>query len=131
MIHTPSWFAEHLPFRSHRWLFLFYFCELNCTLSILTDDIFVCKNIDVKKGLAIIPYSDANKEKLQGYDFIFVWSDKDGHYWEKAFYTVDDPFGTLKKHAAQLYKHVQETELDAKVAPAVRGLIADYLKGGS
>lgn len=98
---------------------------------ILTDDIFVCKNIDVKKGLAIIPYSDADKEKLQGYDFIFVWSDKDGHYWEKAFYTVDDPFGTLKKHAAQLYKHVQETELDAKVAPAVRGLIADYLKGGS
>ena len=98
---------------------------------ILTDDIFVCKNIDVKKGLAIISYSDADKEKLQGYDFIFVWSDKDGHYWEKAFYTVDDPFGTLKKHAAQLYKHVQETELDAKVAPAVRGLIADYLKGGS
>lgn len=98
---------------------------------ILTDDIFVCKNIDAKKGLAIIPYSDADKEKLQGYDFIFVWSDKDGHHWEKAFYTVDDPFGTLKKHADQLYKHVQETELDAKVAPAVRGLIADYLKGGS
>ncbi|HOW22827.1 MAG TPA: helix-turn-helix transcriptional regulator [Sedimentibacter sp.] len=98
---------------------------------ILTDDIFVCKNIDAKKGLAIISYSDADKEKLQGYDFIFVWSDKDGHHWEKAFYTVDDPFGTLKKHAAQLYKHVQVTELDAKVAPAVRGLIADYLKGGS
>jgi transcriptional regulator with XRE-family HTH domain len=98
---------------------------------VLTDDIFVCKNIDSKKGLAVIPYSAAEKEKFQGYDFIFVWSDKDGQHWEKAFYTSDDPFETLKKHAAQLYKSVQQTELDAKVAPAVRGLIADYLKGGS
>lgn len=98
---------------------------------VLTDDIFVCKSIDAKKGLAVIPYSAAEKEKFQGYDFIFVWSDKDGHHWEKAFYTSDDPFETLKKYAAQLYKSVQETELDAKVAPAVRGLIADYLKGGS
>jgi transcriptional regulator with XRE-family HTH domain len=98
---------------------------------VLTDDIFVCKSIDAKKGLAVIPYSAAEKENFQGYDFIFVWSDKDGHHWEKAFYTSDDPFETLKKYATQLYKSVQETELDAKVAPAVRGLIADYLKGGS
>lgn len=98
---------------------------------ILTDDIFVCKDIDSKKELVVIPYSATEKEKFQGYDFIFVWSDKDGHHWDKAFYTSDDPFETLKMHAAQLYKSVKETELDAKVAPAVRGLIADYLKGGS
>jgi transcriptional regulator with XRE-family HTH domain len=28
---------------------------------VLTDDIFVCKNIDSKKGLAVIPYSAAHK----------------------------------------------------------------------
>jgi transcriptional regulator with XRE-family HTH domain len=97
---------------------------------ILADDIFVCKNIDAKKGLAIIPYTDAEKGKYQGYDFIFVWSDEDGHHWEKAFYTSDDPLGTLIKHAAHLYKSIQETELDAKVTPTVRSLITDYLKGG-
>ena len=97
---------------------------------ILSDDIFVCKNIDTKKGLAVIPYTDAEKKRLQGYDFIFIWSDEDGHHWEKAFYTSDDPLGSLKKYAAQLYKIVQETELDAKVTPTVRNLITDYLKGG-
>ena len=46
MIHTPSWFAEHLPFRSHRWLFLFYFCELNCTLSVCQRLVFIKKEED-------------------------------------------------------------------------------------
>ena len=97
---------------------------------ILSDDIFVCKSIDAKKGLAVIPYTDAEKKRFQGYDFIFVWSDEDGHHWEKAFYSSDDPLGTIEKHAFQLYKSVQETELDAKVTPVVRNLITDYLKGG-
>lgn len=40
---------------------------------ILTDDILVCKNIDANKGLAIIPYTDVEKQQFQGYDFILLF----------------------------------------------------------
>jgi hypothetical protein len=96
---------------------------------ILSDDIYVYKNIDAGRDLAIIPYT-TNNERYQGYDFIFIGSEGEDFYWEKAFYTSEDYTGTLKKQASRLYKSIKEMELDAKVAPRTRNLINKYLNGG-
>jgi len=95
----------------------------------LANDIYVCRNIDTEKDLAVIPYTSKD-QRHQGFDFIFTWSEGDDYMWEKAFYTSDDYTGTLKKQASRLYKNIKETELDAKVTPKIRNLIDKYLNGG-
>ena len=50
----------------------------------LSDDIYVYKKFDDEKGLAIIPYT-TNNVRYQGYDFIFIWSEGEDSFWEKAF----------------------------------------------
>lgn len=101
---------------------------------LLVSDIYVTDSIDEYRKLAVIPYR-AEKQKTIHYDFVFIWNDMDHHntdfggwHWEKVFYTLDDPFGTLDKCATILYDRIQSTEYDAKITPEVRSMIYDYLK---
>ncbi|MEA4972339.1 MAG: XRE family transcriptional regulator [Candidatus Metalachnospira sp.] len=109
--------------------------HLNTDLKwVLDNDIFACKGIDKDKELVVIPFKWDGKEEVF-FDFIFVWSsgesgltDSRNYHWEKAFYSEDDRYGNLRKHAAALYDAIQNQDCDAKVAPSVRNLITDYLK---
>lgn len=48
----------------------------------LADDIYVCRNIDTDKDLAVIPYTSKD-HRHQGVDFIFTWSEGDDCTWGK------------------------------------------------
>lgn len=97
---------------------------------ILAADIVSLERFEGKKDLAIIPYKSADKEELTGYDFIFVWEDDGRWHWEKVFYTIDDPFGSLKDGARKLYDHIESSEFDVKLSPKVHQIISNYVKGG-
>lgn len=97
---------------------------------VLAADIVSLECFDGKKDLVIIPYKATDKEELTGYDFIFVWADDGRWCWEKVFYTIDDPFGSLKEGAKKLYDHIENLEFDAKLSPKVHQLISNYVKGG-
>ena len=95
---------------------------------ILMDDIVAFEKFEGIKNLVIIPYKSADNDILNGYDFVFVWNDGKKHHWEKVFYTADDPFGDLKNYTSILLDSIRRTELDAKVAPEIRNIIANYTR---
>lgn len=97
---------------------------------IIYKDIVFLECFEGKKDLVIIPFMVEGKEKLQGYDFLFVWEDDGQWYWEKVFYTNDDPFGALYENADKLYRLIEDMEYDAKLAPNIHQLISSYVKGG-
>ena len=94
---------------------------------VLAADIVSLECFDGKKDLVIIPYKATDKEELTGYDFIFVWEDDGRWCWEKVFYTIDDPVGSLKEGAKKLYDHIENSEFDAKLSPKVHQLISNYV----
>lgn len=97
---------------------------------VLYKDIVSLECFEGKKDLVIIPFMAEGKEKLLGYDFLFVW-DNDGQWcWEKVFYTNDDPFGSLHENADKLYRYIEDMEYDAKLDPNIHQLISSYVKGG-
>lgn len=97
---------------------------------ILYKDIVSLECFEGKKDLVIIPFKAEDKERLQGYDFLFVWENDGQWCWEKVFYTNDDPFGALHENANKLYGLIEGMEYDAKLAPNIHQLLLNYVKGG-
>lgn len=96
----------------------------------LADDIFVCKDIDQKKELVMIPYARADKETDVHFDFYFIDQGMvklENRDFEKAFYTLEDITGTLDTYAKMLNDAVISQALDAVVPFEVQSLIKDYL----
>lgn len=97
---------------------------------VLAADIVFLERFEEKKDLVIIPYKSVEKNRLFGYDFIFVWEDDRRWCWEKIFYTSDTPFGSLQERAKKLYDEIEWLEFDAKLSPKVHQMISNYVKGG-
>jgi len=98
---------------------------------LLADDIYSCKDIDPQKEFLMVAYSMDEREESYHIDFYFLVPDTTasaGIRLEKAFFTLDDRFGTLDTYAGMLMHHVQTQEMDAAITPEVRSLITDYLK---
>lgn len=100
----------------------------------LEDDIFSCNGIDSENELVIIPFK-RDKNDAVFYDFIWTWTTGEKsepenlrYHWEKAFYSEDDRYGELRKHADELYQAIQKCECDAKISQTTRKIIKNYLK---
>ena len=98
----------------------------------LADDVYTCSEIVFGKELAMIGFSCTEMEDSYYIDFVFLskrgTGSKAGYFWEKAFYPSDKPSNDVKYKAEELMNHVQTQELDVKLTPEVRNIIADYLK---
>lgn len=98
----------------------------------LADDIYTCSEIVFGKELAMIGFSIQGMDDTYFIDFIFLTKksagSKSGYFWEKAFYPSDQPSKDVEFKAEELMNHVQTQELDVKLSPEVRNIIADYLK---
>ena len=97
----------------------------------IADDIYSCKDIDPKREFLMVAYSLDEREENYHIDFYFMSPDPRSPAnlrLEKAFFTLDDRFGTLDTYAGMLMHHVQTQEMDATITADVRNLIADYLK---
>ena len=97
----------------------------------LADDIYSCKDIDPQKEFLMVAYAMDEREKSYHIDFYFLVEDPQATAklrLEKAFFTLDDRFGTLDTYAGLLMHHVQTQEMDASLTLEVRNLITDYLK---
>jgi len=97
----------------------------------LADDIYSCKDIDPQKEFLMVAYAMDEREESYHIDFYFAVPDATVPAQvrlEKAFFTLDDRFGTLDTYAGLLMHQVQTQEMDAAITPEVRSLITDYLK---
>lgn len=97
----------------------------------LADDIYSCKDIDPQKEFLMVAYAKDEREESYHIDFYFLVADPKAPAklrLEKAFFTIDDRFGTLDTYAGLLMHQVQTQEMDASLTPEVRNLITDYLK---
>lgn len=99
---------------------------------VLYDDIFSCRDIDSKNELVVIPFLWEGKDEVY-FDFIFTWEadytkTSKQHHWEKAFYSEDDRYGTIREHAAVLYEVIQKQDCDAKVSKTARKIMTSFLK---
>lgn len=97
---------------------------------LLSKDIVYLECFEGKNDLAIIPYKMEGDEKLQGYDFVFVWEEEGRWCWEKVFYTGADTFQSLQEGAEKLYDLIESAESDAKLSPKVHQMISNYVKEG-
>lgn len=98
---------------------------------IIMDDMFACKDIAEGKELLMVPYALDGKDKSYHVDFYFLTKTEttpSGLMLEKAFFTIDDQFGTLDSYARVLVSRVYMQEADAALSVDVRSLITDYLK---
>ena len=98
---------------------------------VLADDIYSCKDITPGKEFLMIGYALEGKEESYHIDFYFlsIESPSSNKYrLDKAFFTLDDRFGTLDTFAGNLMDRVQQQEMDAAITPDVRSLITNYLK---
>ena len=101
---------------------------------VLADDIFTCSGIAQGKELAMIAFSVEDEDVKKSYflDFLFLskpgTSPDEGYYWEKGFYSAEDPFQIIKRKGEQLMSIVQNKEIDAELTPEARNIITEYLK---
>ena len=108
--------------------------HLNSNVRFLLHGDIMCTRTfdDDGNDMMIIPFCREGDKSIH-FDFIFTW---DGNFnrgedtlqWQKAFYTIDDPFGRLDKAASRLYEVVRAYELDAKLDPETRSFIDSYLE---
>ena len=99
---------------------------------VLADDIYTCSEIIPGKELAMIGFSAEEMPDSYFIDFVFLskrgTGSKAGYFWEKAFYPSDTPSKDVEYKAGELMNCVQTQELDVKLTPDVRKVIAEYLK---
>ena len=79
----------------------------------------------------MVPYSLEGRDDVDHIDFYFCdrrsVAPNSEPQLTKAFFTLDDRFGTLDTYAKVLMERVIAQEMDATLTPDVRKLIADYL----
>lgn len=92
--------------------------------------IICCKRFSENKDLVMIPLSLEDRQRIYGVDCYFVWRNQKRWQWQKVFYSNETPMSAIDEVAKAFYEGIMETEFDDKVSPAVKSIIADYLRGG-
>lgn len=97
----------------------------------LTGDVYVTNDVYPNRELIMVPYSLEGRDDVDHIDFYFCdrrsVAPNSEPQLTKAFFTLDDRFGTLDTYAKVLMERVIAQEMDATLTPDVRKLIADYL----
>lgn len=97
---------------------------------VLAKDIMYIECFEKNKDLVVIPYRNAEKESMTGFDFIFSWEDEDGWKWEKFFYTSDDPYYTLHEEAEKLFDAIENNVDDVRLSSGLQEMITNYVNAG-
>ena len=97
---------------------------------ILPKDIMYIECFEKKKDLVIIPYRNAEKAGMNGFDFIFAWEDEGEWKWEKFFYTSDDPYFTLREEAEKLFEAIENNADDVRLSSGLQKMITNYVNAG-
>lgn len=101
---------------------------------IITSDVVALEEFYKNRSLLVIPYTVLRKNNKDSYayspyayDFILVWEDSKGVYWEKFFYTSEDAKGELTELSSKLMRVIQNAWYAAKISVKNRLIIENFL----